>query len=252
MATLSSFFGGLDDTVWTDARAAKLDNADTTVSSRATQTSVNTIDTNVDTINSRVDTTVSSRATQTSVNTIDANVDTINSRVDTTVSSRAPASTALSNSVWTNTRAGYLDSLAGGISASPSSPTGINSVHTFTGSTSLVDVVNITDSGYLNYFVTARQSFGNVATQYQLIIDGVTLVNVTTPTSQDSYVQHVFPKISGVLPGVSGASNADSFAQHIVNYLTTGQLRFNSSLRIRHRLTSGSQYSVAICGYTLD
>lgn len=34
--------------------------------------------------------------------------------LDTTISSRAPANTALSNGVWTNTRAGYLDYLANG------------------------------------------------------------------------------------------------------------------------------------------
>jgi hypothetical protein len=36
--------------------------------------------------------------------------------LDTTISSRAPASTALSNVTWTNTRAGYLDNLDATIS----------------------------------------------------------------------------------------------------------------------------------------
>lgn len=38
--------------------------------------------------------------------------------LDTTVSSRAPSNTALSNTVWTNTRAGYLDKLNSGITVS--------------------------------------------------------------------------------------------------------------------------------------
>lgn len=38
--------------------------------------------------------------------------------LDTTVSSRAPASTALSTTHWTNTRAGYLDKLNSGVAVS--------------------------------------------------------------------------------------------------------------------------------------
>jgi hypothetical protein len=37
------------------------------------------------------------------------------SRLDANVSSRAPANTALSNAVWTNARAGFLDELNGGV-----------------------------------------------------------------------------------------------------------------------------------------
>lgn len=70
----------------TATRAANLDDLDTTVSSRASQTSVNTIDSEVGTILGRVPSTVASQA---SVNTVDTNVDTLLSRVPVTVSNSA-------------------------------------------------------------------------------------------------------------------------------------------------------------------
>jgi len=153
----------LSNAVWTDARAAKLDNLDTTVSSRADQTTVNAIksqtdkmlfDTNnfiksnvldvshqgLNTAINRIDDTISSRASQTSVDAIKSKTDQMQfdtnsniksnvadvsdtelnnaiSRIDDTITSRAPASTALSNTVWTNDRAAKIDNLDATVSS---------------------------------------------------------------------------------------------------------------------------------------
>ena len=92
---LSSILSSLTTHVgnWTSTRAGKidkLDNLDTTVSSRAAAG------------------TALSNATWTNARA--GKIDSL----DTTVSSRAAAGTALSNATWTNARAGYLDYLANG------------------------------------------------------------------------------------------------------------------------------------------
>jgi hypothetical protein len=56
---------------------------DAAISGRASQASVDTVDTNVDSILTNTNATTSSRASQTSVDTIDTNVDSIKSTVDT-------------------------------------------------------------------------------------------------------------------------------------------------------------------------
>jgi len=75
-ATVSS---RADGAYYTSTRAAKLDNLDATVSSRANATYY-------------------TQARATKLDNLDA-----------TITSRAPASTALSNTVWTDAKAGYLD-----------------------------------------------------------------------------------------------------------------------------------------------
>jgi hypothetical protein len=79
--------------VWTNARAANLDNLDATVSSRAPAATA---------LSSVVWT--NARA---------ANLD----NLDATVSTRAPAATALSSVVWTNARAANLDNLDATVSS---------------------------------------------------------------------------------------------------------------------------------------
>lgn len=91
----------------TATRAANLDDLDTTVSSRASQTSVNTIDSEVGTILGRVPSTVASQA---SVNTVDTNVDTLLARVPVTVSNSA-VSKSVDVETATNGGARYVISL---------------------------------------------------------------------------------------------------------------------------------------------
>jgi hypothetical protein len=97
--------------------AIELARIDTTISSRASQTSVNTVDTVVDAIKLTVDTnlnaTVSSRATQASVDTVDTVVDAIKLTVDTnlnaTVASRSTQASVdvvdgIVDNIYTNTQ----------------------------------------------------------------------------------------------------------------------------------------------------
>lgn len=96
----------------TSTRAGYLDNLpnlDTTVSSRAPESGGN-----IASIKAKTD-----QLSFTVTNRVDANVTHVSgtsqtardlgANLDTTISSRAPASTALSNTVWTDTKAGYLD-----------------------------------------------------------------------------------------------------------------------------------------------
>lgn len=83
MSNLKDFLGGLDPAVWTDAKAAYLDDNISTKAPASTALS-----------------------TATWTNARAGNLD----NVDATISSRAPSSTALSTATWTNTRASYLDS----------------------------------------------------------------------------------------------------------------------------------------------
>lgn len=83
MSNLKDFLGGLDPAVWTDAKAAYLDDNISTKAPASTALS-----------------------TATWTNTRAGNLD----NVDATISSRAPSSTALSTATWTGTKAGYLDS----------------------------------------------------------------------------------------------------------------------------------------------
>lgn len=114
MSNLKDFLGGLDPDVWTDAKAAYLDQnissraPSSTALSTATWTGARAV--NLD----NLDSTVSSRApSSTALSTATwttaraGNLD----NIDAAVSSRAPSSTALSTATWTNTRAGKLDNI---------------------------------------------------------------------------------------------------------------------------------------------
>lgn len=101
IASVKSDSSGLR-TDYTTGRAANLDNLDATVSSRATQTSVNAIPTNplltTDSRLNNLDATISSRSTQTSVDAIPTNplltTDSRLNNLDATISSRATQTTA--------------------------------------------------------------------------------------------------------------------------------------------------------------
>jgi hypothetical protein len=107
----------LSNTTWTDSRAAKLDNLDATISSRAsgsdyTAARAAKLDNLDATVSSRAPaSTALSNATWTDARA--AKLD----NLDATVSSRAPASTALSNTTWTNARAAKLDNLDATVSS---------------------------------------------------------------------------------------------------------------------------------------
>lgn len=87
---------------WTGTRAAKLDNIDTTISSRAPSNTA--------------------LSTATWTNARAGKLD----NLDALISSRAPASTALSTATWTNTKAGYLDAAI----SSRASQTSVNAIST--------------------------------------------------------------------------------------------------------------------------
>lgn len=105
----------IDEVAVTDpAVAGSLANLLQTLSARLTSTRADNLD--------NLDATVSSRApastalsTSTWTSTRAGKLDKLDN-LDTTVSSRAPASTALSTSTWTSTRAGRLDNLDAAIS----------------------------------------------------------------------------------------------------------------------------------------
>jgi hypothetical protein len=135
----------------TAARASAIDRLDVTIGSRLSS---------ADTRLNNLDTTISSRATQSSMDTMLARwtqtlATNLNSRVNDTISSRAPASTALSNGTWTSARAGYLDRIDTTVSSRlSSSDTRLNRLDT-TVSSRLSTVVNALHSGETQMSSTA-------------------------------------------------------------------------------------------------
>jgi hypothetical protein len=97
----------LSNVVWTDARASKLDNLDATISSRGSQADVTAIKSKTDNLQFNANNFVKSDVSSVSDNGLNMAI----SRIDDTVTSRAPASTALSNMIWTDARASKLDNL---------------------------------------------------------------------------------------------------------------------------------------------
>jgi hypothetical protein len=162
----------IDNTTWTNARAAKLDDLDATISSRAPAA---TAVSNATWTNPRaarldnIDATVSSRMAQASYTAPDnatiAAIDakTTNLPVDpastTDVNTRAPASTALSNVTWTNPRAATLDNLDATISSRAPASTALSNA-TWTGARALkID--------YLDTNISSRSTL----TQNQILSD---------------------------------------------------------------------------------
>ena len=97
----------LSNVVWTDARASKLDNLDVAISSRGSQADVTAIKSKTDNLQFNANNFVKSDVSSVSDNGLNMAI----SRIDDTVTSRAPASTALSNMIWTDARASKLDNL---------------------------------------------------------------------------------------------------------------------------------------------
>ena len=87
-------------------------------------------------------------STSTWTNTRAENLDDL----DTTISSRAPSSTALSTSVWTNTRAGYLDNLAGGVGGGyrPVASYGYSGTFSASGTSSGTQSISVSIANYQN------------------------------------------------------------------------------------------------------
>lgn len=126
MTTRAPATTALSNTVWTNTRAAKVDNLDDKMTSRAPANTAltKTVWTDarakyLDKVNTNLDAAVSSRA---SANTALSNSVWTNARaakvdnLDAKLTSRAPATTALSNAVWTNARAAKVDNLDAKIS----------------------------------------------------------------------------------------------------------------------------------------
>jgi hypothetical protein len=156
---------------------------------------------------------------------------------------------ATDDAVWTNARAGYLDKLnidptrdapiatnfptpltSGAGANAPSMDTFdyrtvMGCVQATTTSATLVDAVNITGSGVLNFVVTGTNSGGGGYPQIQIIIDGVTIVDFTGASSPSS--------ARVIVGGVVGSST-------VPTCITFDQIPFKSSLVIRHRNTSSN------------
>lgn len=158
----------LSNSVWTDARAAKLDSLDAAVSSRAAASTAlsNAVWTNTRAAKlDSVDTTVSSRA---AASTALSNAVWTNARaakldnLDTTVSSRAAAATALSNAVWTDYRASYLDYLPNATFGLPAIKSYIDSIiATLASGTATVSCVRRIISGTL--YISESSSSGSAS-----------------------------------------------------------------------------------------
>ena len=165
--------------------------------------------------------------------------------LDTTVGSRAPASTALSNVVWTDGRAGNLDTVllkthplvAPPIALIPSSPAAsLNTGYDYlarvaglasgsTSSTTYVDIVNYSGQGVLEF--CALMANGTPTVSMKLIIDGVEVGAISASASSSNY---------------SGKPLAGLFAIETAGgSISLSQIPFYSSLVIQAKVsTTGS------------
>jgi len=165
--------------------------------------------------------------------------------LDAAVTTRAAASTALSNAVWTDARAGKLDNaaqntdpyLAAPIELVPSNPaasldTGYNYLARVAGlasgstsSTSYVDIVNYSGQGVLEF--CAVMANGTPTVSMQLIIDGVNVGSVSVSASSGNY---------------SGKPLVGLFAiESAGGAISLSQIPFHSSLVIQAKVsTTGS------------
>ncbi len=104
---------------WTTTLASNVSTRlDTTISSRANAATALSTANWDNTKATYLDVPISSRANGSQWST--ALASNVSTRLDTTITSRAPASTALSNTLWDSTKAGYLDApISGAISSNP-------------------------------------------------------------------------------------------------------------------------------------
>lgn len=170
--------------------------------------------------------------------------------LDAAVSTRAAADTAVSNANYTATRAGYLDHLnmaAGKIAAAEDSPlldvpianglvgeatTAVSSTNmglvsgvsqAGTNSTTLANVVNYTGQGVLEFCTTYKPANATATARQVIIIDGVTVSDLTTTTNQYAFVTGAGAFIPGSAPVIA-----------------LSQIPFKASLQIQHSSSDGT------------
>lgn len=171
----------------------------------------------------------------------------VTGNVDVNVSSRAPAATAMSNAVWTDALATKLGN--GRLNASPSAPLTwgqgittnigyqvvaptLNTNLAVTNSTTMVDVVNITGSGYLTALYLQSNAYdGGVV---ELVIDGVVIASKTVSSNYMVCVVGWFD----VVYRWDGGSTIT-----VYRCMEGSPVYFNTSLVIRHRKTSSTHSS---------
>jgi len=166
--------------------------------------------------------------------------------LDAAVTTRAPASTALSNGVWTDARAGKLDNaaqntdpyLASPSELVPSNPGASTNVTTInigsisglsngtTTSTSFVDIVNYSGKGVLEFCALAIYQ---ELCYMKLIVDGVTLADFSLDPSASNWAAKA---------AVGLYLNTSSFTT-----IALSQIPFKTSLQIQARVsTTGTAY----------
>lgn len=170
-----------------------------------------------------------------------ANLDNLNA----TVSSRAAASTALSNAVWTDVRAGKLDTaalestpllsppkVAGLIPQAPTAVTlsattdvytknsGLE--HSTVTSTSYVNAVNYTGKGVLE-FAAAQHDTNTMTATMKITIDGVS--NIEAPVVGSGF--------NGTVAAMVGVINSSA-------QISLAAIPFKTSLKIEVKVTAGT------------
>ena len=210
------------DTRLSATRAVKIDNLDTTISSRAP----------------------SSTALSTSVWT-----NTRAGYLDTSISSRAPASTALSTSVWTNARAAKLDQIAGvpssivGKTVSQTAtafsvlPPGAATQLMLSAASSLTTALSVTGAGYINYLgIRFPTTSSNLTVRVQLTIDGTVVLDESLSKNSSNYA-YCYPVGVCRIGGNYGM-------------LTFEAVRFSSSFVVKYQCGIGTTRLAYT--YTLD
>lgn len=175
-------------------------------------------------------------------------------RLDADVSTRAPASTALSNAVWTDTRAGLLDTLnalptpdgrppiSDGLYPAPTSVLGATSdlpgftLSSFRSSVGTSTVVNISGAGVLQYTALRIQTTAtgqNVAAELRLTIDGVehsvSLVSNLTNSNITRY-------LVGYVNGSTVALDAVPFRESLKIELICSAITGSSTVAVSYKL----------------
>lgn len=165
--------------------------------------------------------------------------------LDATISSTAPASTALSNAVWSDARAAKLDTAA--LEASPllsapivsgvipQAPTAVTLTattdvytknsgleHLAVTSTSYVNAVNYTGKGVLE-FTAIQHDTNSATTTMQITIDGVVVILATVVGSG----------FNGTVAAMVGVINSSAG-------ISLAAVPFKTSLKIEVKVTSGT------------
>jgi len=221
--TTLSYLKGIA-TNWTAARAANLD---ASISSRASQSSVDSLVSVIGATNNTGGTTAAG-STMAKLNALLTNLTSTRAGyLDAAITTRAPASTALSTAQWTAARAGYLDNLDAAITSrasqtavdTKSSQTSVDGVNALigatgnTGGTSSAGTVmaklnallgttlsssNWTDikAGYLDIAISSRSS--------QTSLDAVnTLIGATNNTGGTTTAGSVMGKLNALLTNMT-------------------------------------------------